>query len=192
MKIFKQPKVPPILLKVIEKVEQIEILFLIAFIILVILRMMRVPSLGMPLLLILSGMAAFFFLSSYKVLPDFIDYEKGFFFQKLSGMGSATSSIGIAFNMLSYPGSELMLISGIFFSVFGLIMAEFVRFCEPMERETKKTVSAYFLRPRLRLFITGLLATILYISPQETLIDIGIKYSPQEDVGNEYQENLSL
>ena len=78
------------------------------------------------------------------------------------------------FCLIGFPGFKSMLLPGLFFTVLGLVISAFIKPSMTSSEQAKKQIAQHFLRPKLRLLIIGFIAVILYLTPMDFLIKVGI------------------
>ncbi|MBN4072512.1 hypothetical protein JYT74_00600 [Crocinitomix catalasitica] len=160
--------------------------FLLVFLAIIGGKMLDVSFIGNLALIVLSLIACLYFFSAYAKL--YADQAKEVtFFQKVAGLASAITLIGVLFEIQGWPGGKSMMGTAVFITAAGLPFGELARRkLEPLIEKDGygKKKSNPAIRMMIRLAILLIIAATFRFVPKEKMVELGIS-SPEPIIEQE-------
>jgi hypothetical protein len=149
------------------KFDKVEIILAFAFLLILLLESAGDLPLGSFKVMILSTLAMLYFFNAYMPVQDKLAGPIELFVHKLVSISLSVSVIGIFFRMMNWPGLAMMQILGPALLVVSFVVISYLQ-------SKKPELTVFTKRLKIRVFIIAIIGLIVFLTPTEKLIEIGI------------------
>ncbi len=149
------------------KFDKFEIIFAFAILLILLLESTGDLPLGMFKVMILSTLAMLYFFNAYSPVEDKLAGPIEIFVHKLVSISLSISVIGILFRLLNWPHSIPFLFVGPVMLVVIFVVILYLQ-------SKKPELTVFTKRLKIRVFIIAIIGLIIFFTPAEKLIEIGI------------------
>jgi hypothetical protein len=122
---------------------------------------------GVLLILSMSALSIFYYISAYRSIDEDIEGKLKMFANRLGGWGCSIGLIGILFSIKGYEGTNVMLLAGALTSVFATLLGIYIRRKDP----DSQIINTAFVT---RTMVVAAIAMLLYLTPKQTMIDMNL------------------